>query len=85
MIQALRKNCQSHTGQPCKSYGIFLTRFQDNAVIVRCHHTAKELTISLLQSISSLNNTHVHIETIGTSGTIKSLLSKHFSDDVLRR
>jgi len=63
---------------------MYLTRFTGKKGIVRCYHTAKTETITLLQSIAQIENTLVSIKTIGTSGTIKSLLKKHFNNENLQ-
>jgi len=47
--------------------------------IIRCNHLEKENTINLLRSIKSVSSKKVEIETLGTSGTIKSLVSKHMN------
>jgi len=57
--------------------GINLIRFDGEKGILRCNHTEKENTIDLLRSIKEINSEKVNFETIGTSGTIKSLIKKH--------
>ncbi|MFO8077668.1 MAG: Rpp14/Pop5 family protein [Thermoplasmatota archaeon] len=84
MIRHLQHHCYHLFGKSCKTYGIFLTRFTGKKGIVRCHHTAKTETITLLQSITQIKDTTVSIKTIGTSGTIKSLLRKHFDNESLQ-
>ena len=57
--------------------GIYLTRFDGTKGIVKCNHVEKENTIRLLKSISRISSHEVKIETIATSGTIKTLVEKH--------
>jgi RNase P/RNase MRP subunit POP5 len=85
MIRALHHQCQLLYGTSCKSFGIFLTRFNGTQGIVRCNHLENETTIELLRSIKMINDTSIKVETVGTSGTIKSLLKKHFPDSFNQR
>jgi len=64
---------------------IYLTRFNGKKGIVRCEHTEKEETIQLLHSISHIDKKSVTINTIATSGTIKSLIQKHDTNKELKR
>ena len=57
--------------------GIRLIRFDGMKGIVKCNHTEKENTITLLQSIEKISSKEVQVETFGTSGTIKALIRKH--------
>jgi RNase P/RNase MRP subunit POP5 len=57
--------------------GIFLIRFDQGKGIVKCNHIEKENTIKLLKSIKKISSNNVDIETLGTSGTIKTLIKKH--------
>ena len=59
--------------------GIFLTRINGDKGIVRCKHTEKDNTINLLTSITTIEGEKVNIKTLGTSGTIKSLIKKHMN------
>ncbi len=59
--------------------GLRLIRFDGEMGIMRCNHLEKENTIKLLRSIKSVSSKKVEIETLGTSGTIKSLVSKHMN------
>ncbi len=59
--------------------GLRLIRFDGEKGIMRCNHLEKENTIKLLRSIKSVSSKKVEIETLGTSGTIKSLVSKHMN------
>jgi RNase P/RNase MRP subunit POP5 len=68
-------------GSSCKAFGIFLVRFHETNGVVRCNHIEKTRTIDLLQSISTIKETSVKVQTFGTSGTIKTLLRKHAPED----
>ena len=59
---------------------ILLTRFNGRNGIVRCSHLAKEKTIKTLKAIDQIASVPVKIETVGTSGTIKSLMKKHMKN-----
>lgn len=60
--------------------GLYVVRFNGDKGIVKCNHVEKENTIKLLNSIEKISSCKVSIKTVGTSGTIKSLLRKHMSD-----
>ncbi len=60
--------------------GIRIIRFQENKGIIRCNHIEKDNTINLLRSIKELSSSKIKIDTLGTSGTIKALISKHMSN-----
>ena len=77
MIRELREQCRVLFDKDCKEMGIYLTRFDGKKGIVRCNHLEKDNTIKLLRSIKKISNSQVKIETVGTSGTIKSLVKKH--------
>ena len=57
--------------------GIRLIRFDGEKGILRCNHIEKENAITLLKSIKEIDSEIVNFETVGTSGTIKSLMKKH--------
>jgi len=59
--------------------GLRLIRFDGVKGILRCNHVEKDDTIKLLKSIKSISSEKVEIETVGTSGTIKSLISKYMN------
>ena len=84
MIDEIKKHCRTKFHNSCKTYGFFLTRFQINKGILRCFHTEKDRAISLLTSIQKINKTSVNIETIASSGTIRSLIRKHLDGDRLQ-
>jgi len=62
--------------------GIYLIRFDGEKGIVRCNHIEKDNTIKLLRSIKGIGTKKVSIETLGTSGTIKSLIKKHMQNKI---
>lgn len=77
MIATLRKQCQYLFNMECTTLGMYLTKFDGEQGIVRCNHREKDRTIQVLISISEIASHQVTIETLGTSGTIKSLMKKH--------
>jgi RNase P/RNase MRP subunit POP5 len=80
MIQSIHTCCQQLYGMSPKEMGMYLTRFNGHEGILRCSHLEKEHAIALLKSIRQLSgDTTVHIETLGTSGTINKLIKKHMS------
>ena len=85
MIIALRSQCIHLFDASLKEKNIYLTRFNGKKGIVRCEHTEKEETIQLLHSISHIDKKSVTINTIATSGTIKSLIQKHDTNKELKR
>ena len=76
MIACLRLFCKELFNGSLKEKRFFLTRFNGKHGILRCQHTEKQAAINLLQSIKSINDKAVHIKTIATSGTIKTLIKK---------
>ena len=80
MISEIRKKCRTLFDKDCKEMRVFLIRFDGKKGIVRCGHIEKENTIELLRSITAISDKDVIIETLGTSGTIKSLIKKHMND-----
>jgi len=79
MLRVLRKQCTILYNKNFKEMGLFLTKFNENKGILRCKHTEKNNTIDLLRSINKIGPEKVEIETLGTSGTIKSLEKKHMN------
>jgi RNase P/RNase MRP subunit POP5 len=57
--------------------GIRLIKFNGKKGIIKCTHTEKENTIKLLNSIKKISLNEVEVKTIGTSGTIKTLIKKY--------
>jgi len=80
IIFELRKQCKLLFNKDYRELGIYLIRFNKDMGIVRCKHTQKENTINLLRSIKSISSNKLDIETLGTSGTIKTLIKKHMPD-----
>ncbi len=61
-----------------RNLGLYLIRYNDNGMgIIRCKHTEKENTIKLLLDIKNIGSKKISINTIATSGTIKTLIRKH--------
>jgi len=77
MVKAIRKKCTELFNEKCKKMGIFLVRFDGYKGILRCKHLEKENVITLLNSIGKIDSKKATIKTVGTSGTIKSLIKKH--------
>jgi ribonuclease P/MRP protein subunit POP5 len=77
IIGEIQKECTSLFDKECRELGIFLVRYNDEKGIIRCKHTEKDNTIKLLKSIKKIDAKKVTVETLGTSGTIKSLVRKH--------
>jgi len=59
---------------------LYVVRFNGEAGIVRCSHMQKDNSINFLKNLKKINNQNVKIDTLGTSGTIKSLIKKHMSN-----
>jgi len=77
MIHEIREQTLNLFNKNYNDMGIYLVRFDGEQGIVKCNHTEKENTIKLLNSIKQISSSNVKIETLGTSGTIKSLIKKH--------
>ena len=56
--------------------GIRIIRFEGNSGILKCNHLEKENVIILLNKIKKIGLHKVEIETLSTSGTIRSLVNK---------
>ena len=56
--------------------GLKIINFDGFWGIIKCNHIEKEKTIQLLNSIKKIKLIDVKVETIGTSGTIKTLIKK---------
>jgi RNase P/RNase MRP subunit POP5 len=57
--------------------GIRIIRVNGNTGIIKCNHIEKNNVITLLKSIKKIGSQNVDIDTIATSGTIRSLVNKH--------
>ena len=77
MLREIQRQCKYIFNKDCKEMGIRLIRFDGTAGILKCNHLEKENAIMLLQSIKKIQSKKVEIETIATSGTIRSLVKKH--------
>ena len=80
IINEIRENSEKVCKKKFREMSLFLIRFNGMQGIVRCKHTEKENTIKLLKKIDEIKDEKVVIDTIATSGTIKSLIKKHMSD-----
>lgn len=54
-----------------------LVYFRDNVGLMRCPHTRKERVIELINGVKFIAGTNVEVRSVGTSGTIKSALTKY--------
>jgi RNase P/RNase MRP subunit POP5 len=70
-------NCKKIFNKECREMGINLIKFDGEKGILRCSHTQKDNAIDLINSIKKVCNREVKFNTVGTSGTIKSLVKKH--------
>lgn len=77
----MESQCQNLFNKECKDLGIYLIKLNQKYGIVKCNHLEKDKTIKLINSIKKVNLTNVKIETLGTSGTIKTLLNKYIRVD----
>lgn len=80
MLRGIKTQCKYNFNQDCKKKGIRLIRFDGYAGILKCDHVEKEKAIKLLQSIKKIGSKDVEVETIATSGTIRSLIKKHMGN-----
>lgn len=58
----------------------WLTRFDGSRGILRCEHTGKEAAIAVLRAVRDVDGLEVHVETVGTSGTIAGCVRKFLPD-----
>ncbi len=79
LIKELEKTSLNNFNKNLNSLGIYLIRFNGEKGIIRCNHLDKDKVITLLKSIKKISSNEIEILTIGTSGTIKGLLSKHMN------
>jgi RNase P/RNase MRP subunit POP5 len=63
--------------------GINIIKFDGIKGIIKCNHIEKENAIKLLTSITNIDHVKIEIITLGTSGTIKSLIKKHMKIAIL--
>ena len=80
IINEIRTQCTTLFNKNYRELGLYLVRFNGEQGILRCKHTEKENAIKLLNSIKKVSSKNVEIETLGTSGTIKTLIRKHMDD-----
>jgi RNase P/RNase MRP subunit POP5 len=80
VISEIKKHCKKMFNRDYKNLGLYLIRYKEEGIgIIRCKHTEKENTIKLLSNIKKIGLIKTNIDTIATSGTIKSLICKHMS------
>jgi len=79
IIDEIKIQCRTLFNKECNQLGIYLIRLNEDQGIVRCKHIEKDNTIKLLRSIENISDEKVEVQTLGTSGTIKSLIKKHMN------
>jgi len=77
LFYEIQKLCKSKYNKDYKEMGLRLIRFDGFWGIIKCNHIEKEKTISLLNSIININSNNIQVKTLGTSGTIKTLIKKY--------
>jgi RNase P/RNase MRP subunit POP5 len=80
IINEIRNQCTILFDKNYRDLGLYLVRFNGEQGILRCKHTEKQNAIQLLNSMKKVSSKNVEIETLGTSGTIKTLIKKHMKD-----
>jgi RNase P/RNase MRP subunit POP5 len=84
LIKEIKKNCYSIFNKNFNEIGIYLIKFNGDKGIIKCNNMNKDTTIKLLKSIEKISKTKIKIITIGTSGTIKSLIKKHMIKEIIK-
>jgi len=82
MYNEIKQQCKNIFNENCESMGIRLMSFNGKKGILKCTHTEKENTIKLLNSIKKISLNEINIKTIGTSGTIKTLIKKYINENI---
>ena len=77
MQKEIQRQCKSLFNKESKEMGIRIIRINGNYGIIKCNHVEKNNLINLLKSIKKIGSKDVKIDTIATSGTIRSLVNKH--------
>jgi len=72
----IQRQCKSILNKESKEMGIKIIRINGNIGIIKCNHVEKNNVIMLLKSINKIGSQDVNINTIATSGTIRSLINK---------
>ena len=80
IINEIKQQCKNLFNKNCESMGIRLIIFNGKIGIVKCNHTEKENIINILRSIKKISSYDIEIITIGTSGTIKTLIKKYIKN-----
>ena len=78
MINEIRNKCRHNYSKEIRDMGIRLIKFNGENGILRCSHIEKDNAIKLLKSINKISSNKVEIETVRTSGTIKTLEKKTY-------
>lgn len=79
LIQAIRETGRNLHGEDFEEQsGIWLTRYKAPDAIVRCHHTHQETVREVLEAVrSDPAGEELRLEPIATSGTIRTLVTRH--------
>ena len=81
MISEIKDQCNKMFDRDYTNLGLYLIKYNDKGMgIIRCKHTEKENTIKLLSDIKKIGIKKTNINTVATSGTIKTLIRKHMPD-----
>ena len=80
IINEIKKKCKTLFNKDMREMDIFLIRFNGKKGIVKCNHLEKDNTIQILNSIKKIYTHDIKLKTIGTSGTIKTLINKHINN-----
>jgi RNase P/RNase MRP subunit POP5 len=81
LIFEIKNQCKKMFDRDYKNFGLYLINYNEKGIgIIKCKNTEKENVIKLLLNIKKIGNIKTNINTIATSGTIKTLIRKHMSD-----
>ena len=81
MISEIKNQCKKMFDRDFSTLGLYIIKYKDNGIgIIKCKHTEKENTIKVLSGIKKIGIITAHIKTVGTSGTVKTLIRKHMSN-----
>lgn len=84
LIAAIKRTGRALDRDAFESAEPWLTRYDGQRGIVRCHHHGADFTRTLLNAVEKVriddDEVPVDLETVGTSGTIRALVTKHLPD-----
>lgn len=76
IYKEIQNQCKKMFKKEIKEMGIRLIRLEGGMGILKCNHIEKENVIFLLRKINKIGSNKVEIETLSTSGTIRSLVNE---------